>query len=155
MIAELGALAAVAAAFFLRAVFIRRRGAERVDEYYWCLIARAARLNRRPPYVLPGKYLLEEENQYYPPLFGFVLSFVPERWIAARGPWLSHLPDALLIVAALAVLRSNPALVTLFDTMAKIPAPFGPLLAPIVHQPRFQQIHRGRHLKNRRIYQPG
>ncbi len=106
MIAELGALAAVAAAFFLRAVFIRRRGAERVDEYYWRLIARAARLNRRPPYVLPGKYLLEEENQYYPPLFGFVLSFVPERWIAARGPWLSHLPDALLIVAALAVLPS-------------------------------------------------
>ncbi len=92
---------AVLVAVCVRAAFIRRRGTERVDEFYWRLVARAARKKRRPPFVLPGKYILETDEQYYPPLFGILLSLVSDQWLKRRGPWFSHLPDAALIVGAI------------------------------------------------------
>jgi hypothetical protein len=45
----------------------------RVDHYYWIVAARAYRTQRRLPVRIPGKYLLEVEEQAYPPLFGLLL----------------------------------------------------------------------------------
>lgn len=51
------------------------RSSQGVDHYYWVQVARAFRNSRRLPATLGGKYLLEDDRQYYPPGFGIFLSF--------------------------------------------------------------------------------
>ena len=51
----------------------RAASSSAVDQYYWLLAARAYREQRGLPVRIRGKYLMEDEAQAYPPLFGMVL----------------------------------------------------------------------------------
>lgn len=66
-----------------RAVFLRASAGSAVDHYYWILAARAYRGMRGLPVRIPGKYLLEDERQAYPPGFGLFLSALPEAFVAS------------------------------------------------------------------------
>ena len=83
MMAVVELVLALTAAIVARAAFIivSRRAA--TDHYYWVLAARAYRQMKSLPAVIPGKYLLEDERQFYPPLFGWLLSKFPERILVA------------------------------------------------------------------------
>jgi hypothetical protein len=48
-----------------------------VDHYYWLLAAKAYKIQSSLPVTLKGKYLLESTYQYYPPLFGKLISYLP------------------------------------------------------------------------------
>lgn len=91
--------AVLAAALGLRAAFVRHATASQVDQYYWLLAARIWRKVRRPPVRLPGKYLLEDEMQAYPPAFGFLLGRLPAGALDKSNVLLSILPDALSVAA--------------------------------------------------------
>lgn len=75
-----------------RAAFLRASAGAAVDHYYWILAARAYRGARGLPVRIPGKYLLEDERQAYPPGFGMFLAAFPEAFVASRR-------SALLVVA--------------------------------------------------------
>ena len=63
----------------IRIAFITRAAGSGVDDYYWQQVAKGFRQSRQLPLVLPGKYLMEDERQFYPPLYGLSLSFLPSR----------------------------------------------------------------------------
>lgn len=64
-----------------RVVIGRSAARSRVDHFYWKLIAEAFHSQRSLPVRLPGKYLLEDDKQAYPPLFGMLLGkWHLDRW---------------------------------------------------------------------------
>lgn len=73
LLALLTGLVAVAS----RAAMARAASATgKVDHYYWMLAAEAYRNQRGLPVRLEGKYLMDDDSQAYPPLFGLLLG----RW---------------------------------------------------------------------------
>src|SRR5207237_2971915 len=73
LLALLTAILAVAS----RTAVVRAAAASgKVDHYYWMLAARAYRTQEGLPVRLDEKYLLDDERQAYPPLFGVLLG----RW---------------------------------------------------------------------------
>ena len=79
------ALALLSAGIVARIAIFRAAAASAVDQHYWMLAARAYREQRGLPVRIPGKYLLEDETQAYPPLFGWLLGRVSNttvlRWV--------------------------------------------------------------------------
>lgn len=101
MIGSLFPLLALVFSIVLREAFVRNSQYSRVDHHYWILAARAYRARKRLPAVIRGKYLLEDERQAYPPLFGILLAAVPERWLSGpQMPRLMQFGD-LSVIAAL------------------------------------------------------
>ena len=99
MMAVVELVLALTAAIMARVTFIvvSRRAA--IDHYYWLLAARAYRQTKSLPAVIPGKYLLEDERQFYPPLFGWLLSKFPERiLVAPNSVWIVQAADVLVLV---------------------------------------------------------
>ena len=72
-------ITAICIGIAIRIAFILRATGSGVDDYYWQLVAKGFRQSRHLPLVLPGKYLMEDERQFYPPLYGLLLSFLPSR----------------------------------------------------------------------------
>ena len=70
-----------------RILIVRASAASAVDQHYWLLAARAYREQRTLPVRIPDKYLLEDEEQGYPPLFGMVLGRIPDGRV---GKVLTH-----------------------------------------------------------------
>lgn len=62
-----------------RLAIVRAASASAVDQHYWLLAARAFREQRGLPVRIPGKYLMEDEAQAYPPLFGMLLGRLPNQ----------------------------------------------------------------------------
>lgn len=60
-----------------RVALVRAGQASAVDQYYWILAAKAYREQRTLPVRLHGKYLMEDDTQSYPPLFGTLLGRMP------------------------------------------------------------------------------
>ena len=101
-LAILAALMAVAARLAIGRAAV---ASGRVDHYYWMLAAAAYREQRGLPVVLRDKYLLEEDTQAYPPLFGILLGrFGLDRWGLGAVAALEILQAAALValMAALA-----------------------------------------------------
>lgn len=98
MLAATSLAVALAAAVVARWAYVRLAAGTLVDQHYWLQAAAASRADRRLPARLPGKYLLEDEAQSYPPVFGLLLSFFPETWLERGAPWLTQIADALLIL---------------------------------------------------------
>ena len=132
----------LALAVALRVAFARRATASQVDQYYWLLAARYWRKTYGPGVRIPGKYVLEDETQAYPPAFGFMLGRLPEavlrRWpvalslvadvltLAALGAMLAYLKiGSGALVAAVAAAAIAPALIT-YNTQIN-PRAFGQL----------------------------
>lgn len=124
MIDWLWLVLALGAAAAVRSVFMAASAGNAVDHYYWLLAARAYREGGAWPVRIRGKYLLEDERQAYPPLFGWLLARLPERWLASRhAPWLAQAVDAFVLalivghaVAGGASLRGLAAIIAVFGT---------------------------------------
>lgn len=90
-------------ALFIRVKPIWKNRYQGVDTYYHLLCAEEFRRNKKIPIVLPPYYLLENQEQWYPPGFIVFLSLFPERFIKKYYWILSPAVDCL-IVALLYVL---------------------------------------------------
>ena len=68
-----------------RIAIFRASASSLVDQYYWMLAAKAYREQKSLPVQIPGKYLLEDETQAYPPFFGWLLGRISSttilRWV--------------------------------------------------------------------------
>lgn len=94
----------------------------RVDHYYWILAAQAYRTQRGLPVRIEGKYLMEDEAQAYPPLFG---------WLLARGGfdrfdiasvWILEAMQLGVLTACMAALRAPlPAIVLAAAAYSAVP----------------------------------
>ena len=93
--------AAAVSALPLRWAFIRISSHGAVDHYYWMLYSSAVREQKRLPAVIEGKYLLEDERQFYPPGFAVLLSLLPKA--LRQGPESRYLA-LILDVVTLAIL---------------------------------------------------
>lgn len=95
--------AALALSFAARAIILRASAGAGVDHYYWILAARAYREMRHLPARIPGKYLLEDERQAYPPFFGWFLSRFLESWLTGSAArWYPQICDLVLLGLVLA-----------------------------------------------------
>lgn len=56
-----------------RVLIVRAAAASAVDQHYWMVAARAYREQLTLPVRIRDKYLLEDEEQAYPPFFGMIL----------------------------------------------------------------------------------
>jgi hypothetical protein len=75
-----------------------------VDQWYWLLCAEDVKNRRKLPPRLPY-FMLEIEEQWYPPLFAGLLSLLPMKWLKEHGGKISQLIDLLHgLVIFLAVL---------------------------------------------------
>lgn len=79
----------------IRYAFIRQSVHGRVDHHYWLQAAAAFRRQRRLPFALDGRYLLEDRLQSYPPLFAAFLSLFPDRFLRRRAVAVSQTADAI------------------------------------------------------------
>lgn len=66
-----------------------------VDHWYWLLCAEDVKRRRKLPPKLPY-FMLEIEEQWYPPLFAGLLTLMPMRWLKDHGGEISQFVDLLL-----------------------------------------------------------
>jgi len=90
-------------AFFIRVKPIWKSRYRGVDTYYFLLCAQEFRRNKKIPIVLPPYYLLDIQEQWYPPGFTVFLSLFNGRFVKKYYWILSPAVDCL-IVALLYVL---------------------------------------------------
>lgn len=76
------------------------------DTYNILLCAEALRRQRSLPIRLPSLFILEEDDQWYPPGFLILCALIPERWLKRRFWLVNHLVDLLHISLAFAVLAT-------------------------------------------------
>jgi len=82
-----------------------------VDYWYWLLCAEDVKKRRKLPPRLPN-FMLEIEEQWYPPLFAGLLALVPMRWLENHGGKISQLIDLLQgFMISLAVLWFSDSLI--------------------------------------------
>jgi hypothetical protein len=65
-----------------------------VDQWYWLLCAEDVRRRRKLPSRLPY-FMLEIEEQWYPPLFAGLLALLPMNWLKTHGGRISQCIDLL------------------------------------------------------------
>src|SRR4030042_4379973 len=63
-----------------------------VDHWYWLLCAEDVKRRRKLPPRLPY-FMLESEEQWYPPLFAGLLALLPMKWLKEHGGKISQLID--------------------------------------------------------------
>ncbi len=86
------------------------------DAYYFLLCAEEFRNRPQLPIVLPGYYLLEAQEQYYPPGFSIFCSLFPPRWLD-RYHWLiSHVIDAGMFVTLVVWVSAHAGLALAWGT---------------------------------------
>lgn len=71
----------------------RHRGC---DAYYFLIASEIFRATRKLPINIPGLYLLEPDEQWYPPLFTVILGALPKAFVERYYWLLNHLFDALV-----------------------------------------------------------
>lgn len=99
IVASIACAAALLVVAAVRGAFLARSRPGAVDHYYWILAARAYRTQRGLPVRIPGKYLLEDERQAYPPGYGTILALFSDTLLCSpRSAWLSVVLDAATLV---------------------------------------------------------
>ena len=82
----------------VRYIFICKSKGAAVDHFYWILVSRAYRTQKRLPIDLKNKFLLEDSRQFYPPGFSFLLSLFSDKFISSpRSIWIIQFLDLLTI----------------------------------------------------------
>lgn len=71
----------------------RNRGC---DAYYFLLCAKTLKENKKLPITLPGNYIAEYNEQWYPPLFSIILALVPYKWLHSYHWAINHILDFLV-----------------------------------------------------------
>ncbi|MGD9036474.1 MAG: hypothetical protein PVF10_07955 [Syntrophobacterales bacterium] len=68
------------------------------DAYYFLITSEVFRESKRIPIIIPPYFLLEQQEQWYPPGFSIFLALFPEKWVK-RNYWLvSNLLDSVILV---------------------------------------------------------
>lgn len=133
MITVVAAVALLAAALWLRIRPTRRARLGGVDAWFYLLYAEALRRQRRLPARLEN-YLLDIEEQWYPPLFALLLACFPAATRVRVKDWVApvidvaHMTVSMAVAAALgappvgillagAVYAVMPAIVMEFSTL--------------------------------------
>jgi hypothetical protein len=98
----LGAIAVLGLALWLRLLPHRWAGVHGVDAWFYLLYAQALRRQRRVPARL-AHFLLDIEEQWYPPLFPLLLAALPERVRIRRRHWVAPVIDGLQLSTLLGV----------------------------------------------------
>ena len=52
--------------------------------------------NKKLPITLPGNYIAEYNEQWYPPLFSIILALVPYKWLHSYHWAINHILDFLV-----------------------------------------------------------
>lgn len=73
------------------------------DTYYFLLCAEEFRKNKKIPIILPPYYMLESQEQWYPPGFAIFLGILPESFIRKYYWTISPFIDSLLGVFSVAI----------------------------------------------------
>src|SRR4030042_2547513 len=80
-----------------------------VDHWYWLLCAEDVKQRRKLP-PRPPYFMLEIEEQWYPPLFAGLLALLPMKWLKDHGGEISQIVDllhGLLIFLAILWISNN------------------------------------------------
>ena len=86
------AVAVTAISLALRFKVLACKAGLSVDHWYWLLCAEDVRRRRRLPARLTY-FLLEEEEQWYPPVYSAFLALFPGKFLERRGDYLSQAID--------------------------------------------------------------
>ena len=93
-------LAGLLAAFFLlRLAPVWHRRHQGCDAYYFLMASEALRRSRKLPIVLPPVYLLEPQEQWYPPGFTILLALLPRRFVERCYWGLTNAIDSVIAAA--------------------------------------------------------
>lgn len=105
------AFAGAGAFLVLRLYPIWREREQGCDAFNILLCAEAIRRERRVPPRVPDLFILEEPDQWYPPVFLALCALVPQGWLRRRY-WLFNqlvdLVNAALLFAVVALITENP-----------------------------------------------
>lgn len=101
MWAYLLSAAALIVAALVRHAFVRQARHDRVDHHYWLQAAAQFSRQRRLPFSMDGRYLLEDRRQSYPPFFAILLSLFPETFLRRKAVLISQVADLLAALLAL------------------------------------------------------
>ncbi len=113
------AISAVVSVFTVAVFLIARmypiwpRRFQGCDAFNILMNARQLRKSRRLPIRMPPVFLLEEQDQWYPPGFLILCALLPEAWLEKRYWLINHVIDlfsALLIGGLVVVLGGQPLL---------------------------------------------
>ncbi len=100
--------AAVAAGFFaLRLYPIWPNRKQGCDTYNILLCAEALRRDRKLPIRIRGLFILEDEEQWYPPGFLVLCALIPQDWLKRRYWLINHIVDLAHVSIAYALLAAN------------------------------------------------
>jgi len=114
MIASLTFISFLLIGLWVRIRPLRANPALGVDHWYWLLCAEDVKRRRKLPPRL-SHFMLEIEEQWYPPLFSGLLALLPMRWLKDYGGRISQSIDILHgFVIFLAVLWFSNSLVIAF-----------------------------------------
>jgi len=73
-----------------------------VDHYYWLTCVKNFKRQKSIPFKIKNKYLLEHDNQYYPPGFAVFLSFFSVKFLEKNGSYaIPFLIDILCLFLTL------------------------------------------------------
>jgi len=84
-------------AFFIRVKPIWKNRYRGVDAYYYLLCVEEFKRNKKIPIVLPPYYLLDIQEQWYPPGFTIFLALFPQRFVEKYYWALSPATDCLIL----------------------------------------------------------
>lgn len=103
-ILTIAGLLAIVVSIVVRSAFLRASMGSAVDHYYWIIAARAYRSQSKLPVRIPGKYLLEDDRQAYPPGFGWTLSFFSDEFLRSlRSVFFVVVIDGMTLLVILCV----------------------------------------------------
>jgi len=107
-----------------------------VDHWYWLLCAEDVKKRRKLPPKLPY-FMLEIEEQWYPPLFAGLLALLPIRFLEKNGGKISQLIDLLngLLIFELVLWANGNMMVAFLSSFSYIIA-FLPMSYNFQLQPR-------------------
>ena len=102
----------LAALFFLSRLWpIWHQRNQGCDAYYFLMCAEVFHSRRRLPIVLPGLYLLEPAEQWYPPLFPVLIGLLPQHWLKEKFWLVDHLADFVVMLGLFLWTAYNAGLV--------------------------------------------
>ena len=73
---------------FLRMLIFYYSRKSGVDHYYWLICVKNFKKQKKIPFKIKNKYLLEHDEQYYPPGFAIFLSIFPVRFLEKNGSYI-------------------------------------------------------------------
>lgn len=129
-------LSVAAFSVVVRLLPFRRCPTPGVDNWYWLLVAEDVKRRRRLPACLPY-YMLEDPEQWYPPLYSGLLALVPIRLLERHGGKMAQLVDVahgLVVVGA--VLAAGGHAVVAAAAGASYALAYFPLAYNVQLQPR-------------------